>query len=71
MASEWCSSLAIFPLLTSKDQLLQEAERGQVFDGYCEGANPIMDRPDLVQDSVQVCFLTRRLMIFTVQIISQ
>lgn len=24
-------------LLTSKDQLLQEAERGQVFDGYCEG----------------------------------
>ncbi|KAG6749193.1 hypothetical protein POTOM_046236 [Populus tomentosa] len=23
--------------LTSKDQLLQEAERGQVFDGYCEG----------------------------------
>ncbi|KAJ6940050.1 hypothetical protein NC651_006257 [Populus alba x Populus x berolinensis] len=30
-----------------------------------------MDRPDLVQDSVQVCFLTRRLMIFTVQIISQ
>ncbi|CAK7347661.1 unnamed protein product [Dovyalis caffra] len=25
------------PMLTSKDQLLQEAERGQVFDGYCEG----------------------------------
>lgn len=24
-------------LLTSKDQLLQEAERGQVFEGYCEG----------------------------------
>lgn len=24
-------------LLTSKDQLLQEAERGQIFDGYCEG----------------------------------
>ncbi|WOL10908.1 type IV inositol polyphosphate 5-phosphatase 11 isoform X6 [Canna indica] len=24
-------------LLTSKDQLLQEAERGQVFSGYCEG----------------------------------
>ncbi|XP_077233578.1 inositol polyphosphate 5-phosphatase 11 [Tasmannia lanceolata] len=24
-------------LLTSKDQLLQEAERGNVFDGYCEG----------------------------------
>ncbi|KAJ6675717.1 hypothetical protein OIU85_011833 [Salix viminalis] len=24
-------------LLTGKDQLLQEAERGQVFDGYCEG----------------------------------
>uniref|UniRef100_A0A2K2BI72 Inositol polyphosphate-related phosphatase domain-containing protein n=1 Tax=Populus trichocarpa TaxID=3694 RepID=A0A2K2BI72_POPTR len=26
-------------LLTSKDQLLQEAERGQVFDGYCEGTS--------------------------------
>ncbi|EEF52518.1 type IV inositol polyphosphate 5-phosphatase 11 [Ricinus communis] len=24
-------------LLTSKDQLLREAERGQVFNGYCEG----------------------------------
>ncbi|MCL7035530.1 hypothetical protein MKW94_012615 [Papaver nudicaule] len=24
-------------LLTSKDQLLQEAERGNIFDGYCEG----------------------------------
>ncbi|XVE69955.1 hypothetical protein DITRI_Ditri10aG0032900 [Diplodiscus trichospermus] len=24
-------------LLTSKDQLLQEAERGQIFNGYCEG----------------------------------
>ncbi|KAK4490344.1 hypothetical protein RD792_001020, partial [Penstemon davidsonii] len=24
-------------LLTTKDQLLQEAERGQVFNGYCEG----------------------------------
>ncbi|GFZ10281.1 inositol polyphosphate 5-phosphatase 11 [Actinidia rufa] len=24
-------------LLTSKDQLLQEAERGQIFSGYCEG----------------------------------
>ncbi|KAK6115404.1 hypothetical protein DH2020_007673 [Rehmannia glutinosa] len=24
-------------LLTPKDQLLQEAERGQVFNGYCEG----------------------------------
>ncbi|KAL0438608.1 UNVERIFIED_CONTAM: Type IV inositol polyphosphate 5-phosphatase 11 [Sesamum latifolium] len=24
-------------LLTSKDQLLQEAERGEVFNGYCEG----------------------------------
>ncbi|KAK1315713.1 Type I inositol 1,4,5-trisphosphate 5-phosphatase 11 [Acorus calamus] len=24
-------------LLTSEDQLLQEAERGQVFNGYCEG----------------------------------
>jgi len=24
-------------LLTSKDQLLQEAERGKVFNGYCEG----------------------------------
>ncbi|KAF5206416.1 Inositol polyphosphate 5-phosphatase [Thalictrum thalictroides] len=24
-------------LLTSKDQLLQEAERGQIFKGYCEG----------------------------------
>lgn len=24
-------------LLTSKDQLLLEAERGQIFDGYCEG----------------------------------
>ncbi|KAF5740735.1 hypothetical protein HS088_TW11G00813 [Tripterygium wilfordii] len=23
--------------LTSKDQLLQEAERGQIFEGYCEG----------------------------------
>lgn len=25
-------------LLTSKDQLLQEAERGQIFNGYCEGS---------------------------------
>ncbi|KAL5780407.1 hypothetical protein ACOSQ2_011144 [Xanthoceras sorbifolium] len=25
-------------LLTSKDQLLQEAERGKIFDGYCEGS---------------------------------
>ncbi|KAJ8494138.1 hypothetical protein OPV22_015859 [Ensete ventricosum] len=25
-------------LLTSKDQLLREAERGEVFDGYCEGS---------------------------------
>ncbi|KAL5704916.1 hypothetical protein ACHQM5_023275 [Ranunculus cassubicifolius] len=25
-------------LLTSKDQLLQEAERGQIFEGYCEGS---------------------------------
>ncbi|XP_044511790.1 type IV inositol polyphosphate 5-phosphatase 11 [Mangifera indica] len=25
-------------LLTSKDQLLQEAKRGQIFDGYCEGS---------------------------------
>lgn len=24
-------------MLTSKDQLLQEAERGQIFNGYCEG----------------------------------
>ncbi|GKV04766.1 hypothetical protein SLEP1_g16877 [Rubroshorea leprosula] len=24
-------------LLTGKDQLLQEAERGQIFNGYCEG----------------------------------
>lgn len=23
--------------LTSKDQLLQEAERGRIFNGYCEG----------------------------------
>ena len=23
--------------LTSKDQLLQEAERGNIFNGYCEG----------------------------------
>lgn len=23
--------------MTDKDQLLQEAERGQVFNGYCEG----------------------------------
>lgn len=23
--------------LTSKDQLLQEAERGHIFNGYCEG----------------------------------
>ncbi|OMO87658.1 Inositol polyphosphate-related phosphatase [Corchorus capsularis] len=27
----------LHPLLTSKDQLLQEAERGQIFNGYCEG----------------------------------
>ncbi|XP_008813261.4 type IV inositol polyphosphate 5-phosphatase 11 isoform X2 [Phoenix dactylifera] len=27
----------LLSLLTSKDQLLQEAEKGQVFDGYCEG----------------------------------
>ncbi|KAF8410624.1 hypothetical protein HHK36_003156 [Tetracentron sinense] len=27
----------LLELLTSKDQLLQEAERGQMFDGYCEG----------------------------------
>lgn len=27
----------LLQLLTSKDQLLQEAERGQIFDGYCEG----------------------------------
>ncbi|XP_031252774.1 type IV inositol polyphosphate 5-phosphatase 11 [Pistacia vera] len=25
-------------LLTSKDQLLQEAKRGQIFNGYCEGS---------------------------------
>ncbi|KAF3673587.1 Type I inositol 1,4,5-trisphosphate 5-phosphatase 11 [Capsicum annuum] len=25
-------------MLTSKDQLLQEAERGEIFNGYCEGA---------------------------------
>ncbi len=24
-------------MLTSKDQLLQEAERGHIFNGYCEG----------------------------------
>ncbi|XP_039141115.1 type IV inositol polyphosphate 5-phosphatase 11-like isoform X2 [Dioscorea cayenensis subsp. rotundata] len=27
----------LLSLLTSKDQLLQEAERGQVFNGFCEG----------------------------------
>jgi hypothetical protein len=24
-------------MLTRKDQLLQEAERGRIFNGYCEG----------------------------------
>ncbi|XAR61811.1 Inositol-polyphosphate 5-phosphatase [Bertholletia excelsa] len=28
----------LLELLSSKDQLLQEAERGQIFNGYCEGA---------------------------------
>ncbi|XP_039044401.1 type IV inositol polyphosphate 5-phosphatase 11-like [Hibiscus syriacus] len=27
----------LYKLLRSKDQLLQEAERGQIFNGYCEG----------------------------------
>ncbi|KAK8988938.1 hypothetical protein V6N11_030310 [Hibiscus sabdariffa] len=35
--SEWFSSLAIYLLLASKDQLHQEANRGQIFNGYCEG----------------------------------
>ncbi|PPD90362.1 hypothetical protein GOBAR_DD12717 [Gossypium barbadense] len=30
-------ALSVFQLLRSKDQLLQEAERGQIFNGYCEG----------------------------------
>jgi inositol-1,4,5-trisphosphate 5-phosphatase len=53
-------------LLTSKDQLLQEAERGQVFDGYCEGTSAF--KPTYKNDGgsgnydtsykVTECFLT-------------
>jgi inositol-1,4,5-trisphosphate 5-phosphatase len=28
---------SLFQKLRDKDQLLQEAEKGQVFNGYCEG----------------------------------
>jgi inositol-1,4,5-trisphosphate 5-phosphatase len=28
---------ALFQKLRDKDQLLQESEKGQVFNGYCEG----------------------------------